>query len=111
MSIPDKITVQDEAAEVCHDVINRVFMPETTYQHEKIPEMASEIVDTVIQRITQQSSIPRKYIAHCAIIQKNGAGYHAVSAVSWNSASDGAYVHKADNKAMLCVLTVYGITM
>lgn len=110
-SIPDKVTVEDEAAGVCKDVVNRVFMPEGTYQHEKVPQITSAIVDGVIQRLSQSSTIPRKYVAHCVIIQRNGAGFHATSAVSWNSSADGAFVYKAENKAMICVLTVYGVTM
>eukprot|EP00744_Colponema_vietnamica_P020563 GILI01029243.1.p1 GENE.GILI01029243.1~~GILI01029243.1.p1 ORF type:complete len:112 (-),score=14.10 GILI01029243.1:37-372(-) len=111
MSIPDKISVQDEAADVCRDVVARIFMPEGAYQHDKIPAMNSSIVDTTIQRITANSKVPRKYIAHCVIMQRNGAGLHSVSACSWNAASDGCYVYKAENKAMICILTVYGVTM
>lgn len=111
MPMPDKLTVEDEASSVCKEIVNRVFMPEGTYQHEKIPQITSAIVDGVIQRLSQSSTIPRKYVAHCVIVQRNGAGFHATSAVSWNSTSDGAYVYKAENKAMICVLTVYGVTM
>lgn len=107
----EKYTVADEAADVVRDVTNRMFMPEATYSQERAPLLCSQIVDATISRLAQNTKLPRKYIAHCAIIQKNGAGIHAVSACQWDPKSDGCYVFKAENKAMICILTVYGVTM
>lgn len=106
----EKMTLADECQDVVRDVVNRIFMPEATYQHNRVPQLVQQITDLVLQRI-QHSAVPRKYIAHCAVLQKNGAGFHALSACSWNSNSDGVYVYKAENKAMICVLTIYGVTM
>jgi dynein light chain Tctex-type 1 len=107
----EKITLADDASVIAHDVVSRIFMPEAVYNHQKVPQLVSQICDTVVQKLVQTAKLPRKYIAHCAVVQKNGAGFHALSACSWNQASDSCYVYTAENKAMHCVLTIYGITM
>ena len=107
----EKITLLDDAQDIARDVVNRIFMPEATYNHTKVPQLVQSICDAVIQKITQTAKLPRKYIAHCAVVQKNGAGFHSLSACAWNASSDSCFVYKAENKAMLCVLTIYGVTM
>ena len=107
----EKYTVQDEVQDIARDVVNRLFMPEAYYSHEKAPQLCSQIVDATVEKLSHQQRLPRKWIAHCAIVQKNGAGLHTISACSWDANSDGCYAYKAENKAMICVLTVYGVTM
>jgi dynein light chain Tctex-type 1 len=107
----ERITLADDAQDVARDVVSRIFMPEATYNHNRVPQLVQQICDAVIQRLMQTAKLPRKYIAHCAVLQKNGAGFHALSACAWNTSSDACYVYKAENKAMICVLTVYGVTM
>ncbi|EAN86307.1 putative dynein light chain [Trypanosoma cruzi] len=105
----EKLTLADDAKDICEEVVSRHFMPVVRYQHEKIPAMVSAITENVVQRLTLEAALPRKYIAHCVVFQNNGAGFNAISACSWNPASDACYVHHAENKAMHCVLTVYGV--
>jgi dynein light chain Tctex-type 1 len=107
----ERLTLADDCQDVVRDVVNRVFMPEATYQHSRVPQLVQQISDLVVQRLVRDAKLPRKYIAHCAVLQKNGAGFHALSACAWNAASDAVYVYKAENKAMICVLTIYGVTM
>lgn len=106
----EKYTVHDEAVDVVRDVCNRLFMPEPVYDHKRVPALINDIADAVIAKLTQ-SKLPRKYIAQCTIVQRNGAGLHTTSACSWNQESDGCFVHQAENKAMICIVTVYGVTM
>ncbi|KEG14018.1 dynein light chain [Trypanosoma grayi] len=105
----EKLTLADDAKGICEEVVARHFMPVVRYQHDKVPAMVTAITENIVQRLTQEAALPRKYIAHSAIFQKNGAGFHALSACSWNPASDACYVYHAENKAMHCVVTVYGV--
>ncbi|KAG8341615.1 putative Tctex 1 family [Trypanosoma vivax] len=105
----EKLTLADDAKGICEDVVGRHFMPVIRYKHEQIPSVVSAITEGVVQRLTQEAVLPRKYVAHCVIIQKTGAGFHALSACSWNIASDSCYVYKAENKEMYCIVTIYGV--
>ena len=106
----EKYTVADEAVELLRDVTNKLFMPEPVYDHKRVPQLVKEITDAVIAKL-QQSRLPRKYICHCTIVQRNGAGLHSTASCAWNPESDGCVVHKAENKAMICIVTVFGVTM
>ncbi|ESL09976.1 dynein light chain [Trypanosoma rangeli SC58] len=105
----EKLTLADDAKGICEEVVARHFTPVMSYQHENVPAIVTAITENVVQRLTQEAALPRKYIAHCVVFQNNGAGFNAISACSWNPASDACYVHHAETKAMHCVLTVYGV--
>ncbi|CAD2222478.1 dynein light chain Tctex-type 1 [Angomonas deanei] len=107
----DKITLADDAESICQDAVSRYFQSESRYNHSKIPAIVSSISDLVVQRLTQEAKLPRKYIAHVTILQKAGAGYYAVSSCSWNPPSDSCYVYQAENKVMYCIVTVYGLSL
>lgn len=107
----DRITLVDDAAPVCSEVVARYFTPETRYRHGEVPNLVTTMSEQVVERLSKEAKLPRKYIAHVAIVQKNGSGLQAVSSCSWNPGSDACYVHVAENAAMQCVITVYGVTM
>lgn len=107
----DRITLADDAAPICEDVIARYFAPETRYQYAKVPALVSNISEAVVERLSKEAKLPRKYIAHVTILQKVGSGLQAVSSCSWNAGSDACYVHLSENSAMRCIVTVYGVTM
>jgi dynein light chain Tctex-type 1 len=106
----EKYTVAEEAEGIVRDVVNRVFMPEQTYDHARVAETVNSIVDGCVAKL-QQSKLPRKYIAHCTIVQKTGAGMHTAAACQWNADSDGSYVYKVETKGMICIVTIFGVTM
>ncbi|TPP51859.1 Tctex-1 family protein [Leishmania donovani] len=111
MASDDRITLADDASVICEDVVNALFSRETRYQHSKIAGLVSAISDQVVQRLTQEAKLPRKYVVLVTILQKNGAGVQMISSCSWNPTSDACYVYKAENKAMYCIITVYGVTV
>lgn len=111
MSGVEKYTVQDEAADVVREVCTRIISPEPSYDHKRVPQLVSDVVDGILAKLTTQSRLPRKYIVQCTIVQKNGAGIHTVAACSWNQDSDGSYVYSVETKAMICMVTVFGVTM
>lgn len=107
----ERLTLADDARKICREVLRLYFVPETRYQYNKVPALVTRITDQVTQRLTQEAKLPRKYVVHCAIMQRNGAGMHAISSCSWNPTSDACFVEMMDNKAMHCIVTVYGITL
>lgn len=111
MRANEKYTVEEDAAEICRDVCNKLFMPEPAYDHQRANQVINEICDATIQKLMHCSRLSRKYIAHCTIVQKNGAGLCTAAACSWNQDSDGCFAYKAENKTMICILTVFGVTM
>lgn len=111
MSSGDRLTLADDASVICDEVVSRLFSRETRYQHTKIAALVTSISDQIVQRLTQEAKLPRKYIALVSVLQKNGAGVYAISSCSWNPTSDACYVHKSENSAMYCIVTVYGITV
>ncbi|KAG5511405.1 hypothetical protein JKF63_07368 [Porcisia hertigi] len=111
MTSVDRITLVDDASVICEDVASALLSQETRYQHNRIAGLVSAISDQVVQRMTQEAKLPRKYVVLVTILQKNGAGVQMISSCSWNPTSDACYVHKAENKAMYCIITVYGVTV
>ncbi|CCW69052.1 unnamed protein product [Phytomonas sp. Hart1] len=107
----EKLTLADDASVICKEILERHFMPEVKYQHSKVPTLVTNISDLIVQRLTRESSLPRKYIAHVVVVQKNGSGFCSVASCSWNPESDACYVYRAENRAMHCIVTVFGVTM
>ena len=107
----DKYTVADEAQDIVKEVVSRVFMPESTYNHSRVPQLVNQIVESTVQKLQQQQRIPRKYIVHCVIVQKNGAGVHTMSACYWDTNTDGCFAYKAESKVMICIVTVYRVSL
>eukprot|EP00796_Vickermania_ingenoplastis_P011863 gene11863-8151_t len=97
LRMAERLTLADDASIICQEVLARHFIPENRYQHHRVPEIVSTITD--------------QYIVHVAIIQKNGSGLYAISSCSWNPTSDACYVHKAENSAMICIVTVFFVVV
>lgn len=111
MASDDRITLADDASVICEEVSASLFSPEARYQHSKVATLVTAISDQVVQRLTQEAKLPRKYVVLVSILQKNGAGVQTISSCSWNPTSDACYVFKTENKAMHCIITVYGVTV
>lgn len=107
----ERLTLSDDASVICNEVLARYFIPETRYVHQRIPNLVNTIAEQVVQRMTQEAKLPRKYIAHVVILQKNGSGLYAITSCSWNPRSDSCYVHKGENAAMYCIVTLFGVTV
>eukprot|EP00755_Sulcionema_specki_P024794 Sspe_Gene.81927::Locus_53218_Transcript_1_5_Confidence_0.333_Length_434::g.81927::m.81927/K10420/DYNLT; dynein light chain Tctex-type 1 len=106
----EPLSVSDEVRDVVVKCVDRVFTQTQTYQHSKVGQWVQQIVDSCMQSLTQLK-MPRKYIAHCTIVQKGGAGMHTSTACFWDANSDGYFSHRVENKSMVCVTTVYGINL
>lgn len=108
----DKYSVQQEAQEVCQDVLARLFVNDTApYDHDRAAMLSNDICDMVIAKLSH-GRLPRKYVAQCTIVQKIGAGLHTAASATWDADSDGCYAVKAESRgSMLALLTVFGLTM
>lgn len=106
----EKYTVADEAADVVRETCTRVLTPQPSYDHKAVPGLINEINDSILGKLTK-SKLPRKYIVQTTIVQRNGAGLHSISACSWNAESDGSYQYHMETKVMVCMVTVFGVTM
>ncbi|KAK7196404.1 dynein-light chain-protein [Novymonas esmeraldas] len=111
MPSDDRLTLADDASVICEDVATSLFSHETRYLHNNVANLVSSISDQVVQRLTQEAKLPRKYVVLVTIMQKQGAGLSMISSCSWNSTSDSCYVHKSENTSMYCIITVYGVTV
>lgn len=109
--VEERLTLADDASVICAEVLARHFKTESRYQHNRASALVSNIADQIVQRLTQEAKLPRKYIAHVTVMEKNGSGLYMISSCSWNSTSDACYVHKEENNSMWCIVTVYGVTM
>lgn len=47
----------------------------------------------------------------CAIMQKNGAGFHAASSCYWDNQTDGSCTVKWENKTMYVIVSVFGLSI
>eukprot|EP00672_Neobodo_designis_P020222 CAMPEP_0174836614 /NCGR_PEP_ID=MMETSP1114-20130205/6198_1 /TAXON_ID=312471 /ORGANISM="Neobodo designis, Strain CCAP 1951/1" /LENGTH=108 /DNA_ID=CAMNT_0016070617 /DNA_START=53 /DNA_END=379 /DNA_ORIENTATION=+ len=106
----EKYTVADEAADVVREVCTRILTPEPSYDHRRVPQLVDQVVDGVLSKLAQ-SKLPRKYIVQCTLVQRNGAGIHSIAACSWNADSDGCYQYQCETKAIIGLVTVFGVTM
>lgn len=47
----------------------------------------------------------------CAIMQKNGAGFHAASSCYWDNMTDGSCTVRWENKTMYVIVSVFGLAI
>jgi len=47
----------------------------------------------------------------CAIMQKNGAGFHAASSCYWDNLTDGSCTVRWENKTMYVIVSVFGLAI
>eukprot|EP01063_Lacrimia_lanifica_P033923 TRINITY_DN6162_c1_g3_i1.p2 TRINITY_DN6162_c1_g3~~TRINITY_DN6162_c1_g3_i1.p2 ORF type:complete len:112 (+),score=42.51 TRINITY_DN6162_c1_g3_i1:88-423(+) len=95
---------------VVEDVVNRIITPSLTYQHGKVRQWNTEVVENCMQALLQLP-LPRKYIVQCTILQKSGAGLHSTVQCYWDDGNDGSFTHRVENKNLICVTNVYGIAL
>eukprot|EP01060_Flectonema_neradi_P004093 TRINITY_DN12697_c0_g2_i1.p2 TRINITY_DN12697_c0_g2~~TRINITY_DN12697_c0_g2_i1.p2 ORF type:complete len:106 (+),score=4.81 TRINITY_DN12697_c0_g2_i1:43-360(+) len=90
--------------------IEEIITPSLAYQHEKVGGWVNSVVESCMRALTELK-MPRKYIVHCTVLQKSGAGLYSNTACYWDSSSDGYFTHRTENSTLICVTTVYGIAL
>ena len=90
--------------------VDQVITPSLTYHHGKVGQWVQEVVDSCMQAL-MQLKMPRKYIVHCSILQKSGAGLHSTTACYWDATQDGHFTHRSENKSMIVVTNVFAVAL
>eukprot|EP00735_Rhodelphis_limneticus_P005312 TRINITY_DN17100_c0_g1::TRINITY_DN17100_c0_g1_i1::g.20946::m.20946 TRINITY_DN17100_c0_g1::TRINITY_DN17100_c0_g1_i1::g.20946 ORF type:complete len:131 (+),score=-0.94,sp/Q9Z336/DYLT1_RAT/69.03/7e-57,Tctex-1/PF03645.8/1.8e-37 TRINITY_DN17100_c0_g1_i1:54-395(+) len=101
--------VPDDVNGIIRETIDQL-LGNTTYQHNKIGQWTSNVVEQCLKRLTALNK-PFKYIVTCIIMQKNGAGLHTASSCFWDTTSDGSVTVRWENKTMYCITTVFGLAI
>jgi len=79
-----------------------------------VDEVSDVIKDSVVENcLTRLCKLakPFKYIVTCAIMQKNGAGFHAASSCYWENLTDGSCTVRWENKTMYDIVSVFGLAI
>eukprot|EP01061_Rhynchopus_euleeides_P012145 TRINITY_DN21767_c0_g1_i2.p3 TRINITY_DN21767_c0_g1~~TRINITY_DN21767_c0_g1_i2.p3 ORF type:complete len:109 (+),score=7.93 TRINITY_DN21767_c0_g1_i2:152-478(+) len=108
--MPEAENASSQELKIVGKCVDQIITPSLTYQHSKVAQWVQEVVDSSMQAL-MQLQMPRKYIVHCTILQKSGAGLHSNTACYWDAAHDGHFTHRAENKSMIVVTNVFGVAV
>ncbi len=83
------------------------------YNDNLVQGWIDEICSSITKDLVDMNK-PYKYIVSCMIMQKNGAGLHAVNSCFWDGSNDNLATvkwpgEKKKDAVTQCVCTVYGI--
>eukprot|EP00760_Papus_ankaliazontas_P017087 PhM_4_TR17026/c0_g2_i1/m.38943/K10420/DYNLT; dynein light chain Tctex-type 1 len=110
----DDLTVGEEVGSIVKDVVDRVMMASsstTTYNHTTAASIMSSITETCMARITQHVNMPRKYVVHCMVVQRNGSGLAMSTSCLWDRSLDGTFTYQHDTPIMSSITTVFGVSL
>lgn len=105
----DLVFPKELVSNAIKNAVDSVITFDTPYEHQKVPQQVSNIVETSIKRLAQLDR-PYKYIVTCTIMQNNGAGFHTASSAYWDSC-DGTYIHKVEGKNLYVITTVFALSL
>mmetsp|Transcript_127290 Transcript_127290/g.271389 ORF Transcript_127290/g.271389 Transcript_127290/m.271389 type:complete len:124 (-) Transcript_127290:67-438(-) len=100
--------VKDEVSMQLPRCIEGVLGKVAEYQAKHVKDWSEEIGQSAIKCL-QGLSENFKYIVNVTIMEKKGAGIHTSSATFWDPESDSSVSYKWENKAMICIVQVFGI--
>ncbi|XP_055942944.1 dynein light chain Tctex-type 1-like [Argiope bruennichi] len=93
-------------------VINEVFQEvQSGSETEMLTEHWISLVEEKVLWNLSKMNKPFKFIVTCAILQKNGAGFHSASACYWDDNTDGSCTVRWENAFMCCIVTVFGLAV
>ncbi|CAK9082843.1 Dynein light chain Tctex-type (TCTEX-1 protein homolog) [Durusdinium trenchii] len=76
----------------------------------RVEEWCNSLGALVLEKL-QELSGNFKYIVNISLMEKKGAGFHTSSSTFWDPESDSATSYRWENKALTCVVQVFGIGM
>mmetsp|Transcript_3540 Transcript_3540/g.10133 ORF Transcript_3540/g.10133 Transcript_3540/m.10133 type:complete len:116 (+) Transcript_3540:124-471(+) len=88
--------------------IERVLGKVSEYHPKHVDEWTECIGQEVLKKL-QDLCGNFKYIVNTTVMEKKGAGLHTSSAVFWDADADGAVSYRWENKAMVCIVSAYGV--
>eukprot|EP01002_Notosolenus_urceolatus_P015528 NODE_8174_length_529_cov_7.333333_g7120_i0.p1 GENE.NODE_8174_length_529_cov_7.333333_g7120_i0~~NODE_8174_length_529_cov_7.333333_g7120_i0.p1 ORF type:complete len:122 (+),score=21.14 NODE_8174_length_529_cov_7.333333_g7120_i0:74-439(+) len=103
-------TFDQEAIPIVHAAVDDIFQGSLSYNYAMVGQWSGNICDRIMTELVKLS-LPRKYVATCHFIQKNGAGVSTAISTYWDAEGDGHYTYVKENTGLLCITTVYGCLM
>ena len=93
-------------------------LKDQSYHESRSISWGEQICETVMGRLIEQKK-PSRYVVQCLIMQRNGAGLHSSTSSYFDTANDGqlSYLWPKEktkdqpNKTMVCLVTVFGVSM
>ncbi|XP_050429108.1 dynein light chain Tctex-type 1 [Adelges cooleyi] len=101
--------VVDEVSDIIKDSIEHVIGSQL-YQQNMVNKWTDSVVENCLTRLCKLAK-PFKYIVTCAIMQKNGAGFHSASSCYWDNITDGSCTVRWENKTMYVIVSVFGLAI
>ncbi|KAJ2136745.1 Dynein light chain Tctex-type [Coemansia sp. RSA 353] len=77
------------------------------YQHGKLDELHTNIIDYATKKITAIRPISVKVVVTCTIVQNSGDGFHISNTTLWDDSTDSVVTFKFQNQSMNIVVTAY----
>ncbi|TNJ27447.1 Dynein light chain [Giardia muris] len=101
--------VSEEINSVVKDTAEQVI-GSASYQHARCAQLTEQIIDEVLKKLVAQRK-PYKYLVTCTLMQKTGAGLHTACSAYWDTTTDGVAIVRWENRALYCVVTVFGVAL
>ena len=92
-------------------IIEGIITEKAEYVHAQIQLWCNQIVEQCTKSLLELSDAPVKYITSCVILQNKGIGVHAASACHWDPDTDSSTTVKHEVPEMICIVTVYTISL
>ena len=94
-----------------------MVLKDKMYNENLMSSWIDEICSDITKNLVEMKK-PYKYIVSCSIVQKNGSGVHQSSSCFWDNAIDNMVTakwpsekKKDPNARMVCIVTVFGVSM
>jgi len=81
-----------------------------SYHQERTKNRCTHIVDKILKDLRRKQKA-YKYVITIFLMQKNGAGLHLSTSCLWNNESDGSVSVRWENRAMYCIVSVFGVAV
>uniref|UniRef100_A0A672HJX2 Dynein light chain Tctex-type 1 n=1 Tax=Salarias fasciatus TaxID=181472 RepID=A0A672HJX2_SALFA len=81
-----------------------------SYQQSRVNQWSSSVVEQCLSQLSKLGK-PFKYIVHCVIMQKTGAGLQTAASCFWDNTTDGSCPVTWENESMFCIVTVFGLAI
>ncbi|CAD8071916.1 unnamed protein product [Paramecium primaurelia] len=110
---------QEEVDRITQESIESV-LKEVQYDESKVQGWINAICEKVTQQLIELGK-PYKYIVHCMIMQRNGAGAFVTTSQWWDTVADGQIIiswpkdkqakQEQQKNTLHCICSVFAVSM
>eukprot|EP00930_Biecheleria_cincta_P072763 TRINITY_DN60112_c0_g1_i1.p2 TRINITY_DN60112_c0_g1~~TRINITY_DN60112_c0_g1_i1.p2 ORF type:complete len:131 (+),score=24.77 TRINITY_DN60112_c0_g1_i1:50-394(+) len=104
------VRIKDEANVRLPQCIEEVLGGVKEYSQSKVEEWTNSLGQAVLDKMQELSS-NFKYVINITLMEKKGAGMHTSSATFWDPVCDASTTYRWENKALVCIVQVFGLGM